>query len=120
MNTKGFTIIELLAVIVILVAIFLVSFPSLLNTTKMSNEQQYNTMVENLCMAGESYIYGHMDEYPTLSTIGNEIQIEITKLIEYGNVNEYEVNPKTNKLIKNDSLTYTVLSDFSLDCKYNE
>ena len=34
MNNKGFTLIELTAIIVVLVAIFLVSFPSLLGLAK--------------------------------------------------------------------------------------
>lgn len=120
MNNKGFTIVELIAIIVVLAAIFLVSFPYLLNTTKTDKEKQYNEMVNNLCLAGKSYIYANMDKFPTLSTIGSSIEIKISELIEYGNVNKNEVNPKTDELIKNKSLTYKVLSDLSLDCKYNE
>lgn len=119
MNTKGFTIIELIAIIVVLAAIFLVSFPSLLNTTKADKEKQYDIMVENVCLAGQSYIYSNMDKYPMLSTVGSTIEISISELIENNYVDKNEVNPKTDKLIKNNSLTYTVLSDLSLNCKYN-
>lgn len=120
MNVKGFTLVELIAIIVVLAAIFLVGFPHLLNTTKTDKEKQYNDMVNDLCLAGKSYIYANMNEFPTLSTVGSTININISTLIEYGNVDKNIKNPKNNKLIKNNSLTYVVLSDLSLDCQYKE
>lgn len=118
MKTKGFTLIELIAVILILSLIFLVSFPSILNMNKADVEKQYNDMVESLCMAGKSYIYSNMDNYPNLSIEGEIIEVKIEELITYGSVSKDKKNIKTNKTLENDRLLYTVLSDYSLSCKY--
>ena len=77
-------------------------------------------MVYDLCAAGKTYIYSHLDEYPSLDVIGQTIEIKIKKLIEYGNVDENVINPKTKLNVKYSSLNYTVLDDYSLNCIYVE
>ena len=120
MNKKGFTLVELIAIIVILATIFLVSFPVLLNTAKSDENKKYNDMVENLCLAGKSYIYANMDQFQGLSTVNGQIDISIQELIDYGNIKKGIINPKTDRSIENNILTYTVLNDYSLECKYTE
>lgn len=119
MNTKGFTLVELIAIIVVLTAIFLISFPSLLNSVKDNKEKQYENMINDLCLAGKSYIYSNMDIYP-IDKVGEKITVSINQLINYGNVDKTLKNPKTNNLVRNDVLIYSVLNDYSLDCQYKE
>ena len=120
MNTRGFTLVEVVAIMVILIGIFLVSFPALNNMVNSDEEKLYDTMVDDLCIAGKTYLYSHLDLYPNLSIIGETVQLDISLLIEYGNVDSDIVNPKTNQNIKEDKLKYIVLEDLSLDCKYIE
>ena len=120
MNNKAFTLIELTAIIVVLVAIFLVSFPNLLNMAKSNKEEEYYNMVDNLCLAGKSYIYANMDEFEGLSTVGTQIEIKVSELIKYGNVDGNLINPKTEESVENSTLNYTVLNDLSLNCEYKE
>lgn len=120
MNTRGFTLIELTAVIVVLAAIFLVSFPAFLNTSRADKEKEYDNMVDDLCMAGKAYIYSNMDDFKELSTIGSKINVSISDLITYGNVDKNTVNVKTEQKIQDDTLIYTVLNDYSLECEYND
>lgn len=120
LSTSGFTLVELIAIIVILATVFLVSFPALLNTAKSEENKKYNDMVENLCLAGKSYIYANMDEFETLSTVNSQIDISVKELIDYGNIEKGIKNPRTDRSIENNILSYTVLSDYSLECKYTE
>lgn len=120
MDNKGFTLIELIGIIVILVAIFLVSFPSFLNISKTEQENKYKNMVNDLCLAGESYIYSNMDQYTELKEIGSIIEINIKELMNYGSVDNDIINPKNNTNVSKDLLEYTVLNDYSLECKYIE
>lgn len=117
---RGFTLIELTAVIVVLAAIFLVSFPAFMNMSKADQDKQYSDMVKNLCLAGEAYIYANMDEYSELSIVDSQITITIEKLIQYGNVKKDIINIKTDETVNDDTLTFTVLNDYSLDCLYND
>ena len=120
MDTKGFTLIELTAVIVVLASIFLVSFPALQNIARSDEEKKYDNMVEDLCLAGKSYIYANMEGFEGLSVVGTKVEINISELILYGNVDKDLINPKTEVSVKNNKLIYTVLSDYSLDCQYIE
>lgn len=120
MNRRGFTLVELVAIVVILATIFLVSFPTLKNMSTKDDKKRYDTIVEDICTAGKTYMYSNMDSFPNLSIIGEIIDLEVSKLIEYGNVDKNLKNPKTKLSVKYDKLKYTVLEDFSLDCEYIE
>lgn len=115
MNNRGFTLVELIAIIVVFVAIFLVSFPALTNVTKSNENQKYDAMIKDLCIAGESYIHSNEEE---LILPNSKIYVNISSLIEYGNVNKDIINPKTNEIINGDFLIFNVFADNSMDCSY--
>ena len=120
MNNKAFTLVELIAIIVVLAAIFLVSFPTLINTVKSDEIKKYDDMVEDLCLAGESYIYNNIDEFSELSTKGSTVYLNISTLIDYGSVNKDIKNPKTNEMINSDYIIFNVLGDNSMSCNYKQ
>ena len=117
---KGFTLIEVIAIIVIFVGIFLISFPTLTNMAKNDNDKMYTNMVNNLCTAGKTYMYSNLDDFPELSIVGSEIEILVNELMLYGNVNKDLVNPKTEISVDDSTLKYIVLDDLSLTCEYIE
>ena len=120
MNDKGFTLIEIVAIMVILVGLFLVSFPVLNGTLKSEDQKKYNNMVNDLCTAGKPYKYSNMDKFPELSVISSEIELKISELISYGNIDKNLINPKSKLSVEDDILKYIVLEDLSLDCQYIE
>ena len=120
MSNKGFTLVELIAVLLILAVILLICFPNLQSLGGSEKERQYSQMVESLCLAGQSYINSKVDSYNNLEDVGSTIVISINELISYGNVDEKLKNPKTKKLVRNDRLTYTILSDYTLSCEYSD
>lgn len=117
---KGFTLIEVIAIIVIFVGIFLISFPTLTNMAKNDNEKMYTNMVNNLCTAGKTYMYSNLDDFPDLSIVDSEIELLVSELIIYGSVDKDLVNPRTEISVENSTLKYTVLEDLSLNCEYIE
>lgn len=117
---KGFTLVEVIAIIVIFVGIFLISFPTLTNMAKNDNEKMYTNMVDNLCIAGKAFMYSNLDDFPNLSTVGSEIQLPVKELMSYGSVDKDLVNPKTELSVEDDTLKYTVLEDLSLNCEFIE
>lgn len=120
MNNKGFTLIELVAIVLVIAAIFMVSFPNLLNLSKKDEEKKYNSMVESLCLAGKTYIYSNQKDFNDLIIPNNKIEIGISELIVNEIVKNNTTNPKTNKSVEKDKLIYTVQSDKSLNCEYKE
>ena len=119
MKTRGFTMIELLAIITILATILLISFPTLINMTRRDKERQYNDMVATLCKAGETYIYDNIDNYPNINTVGNVEYVDIDYLKDDGLVSKNQTNPKTGDNIFG-NIRYTTQSDKSLKCYYEE
>ena len=112
--------VEVVAIVLELAAIFLVSVPAISNVSNADEKKLYDNMIKDLCAAGKSYMYANMQLFPELSTIDSLIEIKIEDLITYGNVDRDLKNPKTGEKVKNNSLKYTVLNDLSLDCKYIE
>ena len=120
MNNKAFTLVELVALIVILLAIFLFAFPNFTNMMKSDDEKQYTNMIDDLCTAGKTYMYANMDNFPSLSTVGSVIELKISELITYGNVDKDLTNPKTKLSVEDDLLEYKVNEDFTLECRYRK
>ena len=117
---KGFTLIEIMGIVLILTAIFLVSFPLISNWLKDDNDKQYKTMVDNLCLAGQTYMIMNIDDFDDRIVTGNTITIKVEELIMYGNIDKNTTNPKTKNTIEDDEIIYTVLNDRSFDCVYKE
>ena len=98
MKTRGFTMIELLAIITILSLILLISFPTLINITRNDKEREYNDLVDTLCKAGETYIYNNQQIYPELENIGSVFYLRIADLINDNLVNKSQKSPKTGEI----------------------
>ena len=62
LNRKGFTLMELLAVIVIMAIIFAVAVPSISSSIERSKTKQLNAKIEVIEAAGEIYISNHKGE----------------------------------------------------------
>ena len=118
MRDEGFTIIELTAIVVVLVAIFLLVFPSFIKIASKDDEKKYEEIVDTLCLAGRTYIYSNTDKFIELSNVGYTIKISVEDLIPYSNMNSDLKNPNTDKSIINDTVSYVVKEDYSLECKY--
>ena len=118
MNNKAFTLVELIAIVLILSLIALVSFPTILGIAKSDNEKKLTNMIDNLCSAGKTYIYSNQELYPEISTPYSIINISVNDLIQYGIVDKNLKNPETNESVLQDGLMYTVKNDNSLDCEY--
>ena len=96
---NGFTLVELIAIILILSIILTVSFTSLSKTIENSNNQEYQTLINNIEMATENYvnlpgIYREVDE--KLKN-GGSYEVNITDLISAGIIDEMPINPKNKK-----------------------
>jgi len=99
MNKKGFTLVELIALILVLSIILTVTFISLTDSIENTKESEYKNFISNLELAAETYanlpgVYKDIDEKLKK---GNTVQILITDLINAGVIDEIPINPKTNE-----------------------
>ena len=91
MKKQGFTLVELIGVIVILGLIAAFSVPALTKTMKESSEKQYENYVKNITLAAENYFHSETD-----ATLNDKYFIKLKTLIDNGYWKK-ENNPKTNK-----------------------
>ena len=78
MNKKAFTLVELLAVIVILGVVSLIAIPAVMNRIKASEESAYEQNKEVLLAAGKLYF---VNQSIFLEEIGDSITITLSQLI---------------------------------------
>lgn len=118
MNKKGFTLVELLAIIILLLGICAISYPSLTNYLKNNKETEMDTYKENLCLAAKTYINANKSIYTNMGNVGEIIEVPISELISYGNVENDLVEPETQEKASKHKLIIKVLEDKTLECTY--
>ena len=99
MKNKGFTLVELIAIIVIISAISLLSFAAITNTIKSSKARELKTFEDSLINSTKLYMSSKNDQYPDLKNAGDKYRVDVSELIQEGYVRETLVNP-TNVNIK--------------------
>lgn len=77
MNKKGFTLVELIGVVVILGLIALVAFPALLNQINDSKKQVSDSQKEIIISAAKSYVSENKNDYADKSSF----EIPVSDLI---------------------------------------
>ena len=108
LNKKGFTLVELLVVIVILVVIMSIAIPSITSSLERSKQKEYDAKVKLIISAAELYFDKHRNSYPISSNTSTSYQVDISELITEGYLTEEEAkDPFTNNIIDDSGKTDT-------------
>lgn len=127
MKNRGFTLVELLAVIAILAIILMVVVPSILKSYDNSKENLYDVMVDNICDSTSNYYEEYKSglikldhEICTMDGDRESCSIDINDLIKSKYLNSNLKNPLTNKDISFSDVKITLSSTGVLDTNNNE
>lgn len=96
---KGFTLIEMMTVIVLLGVIALIVFPTVNSMIKQSKEKLYNDQIEKIKTASEKWAYDNISILPNQD--GDSVTITLLDLKRGGYLPLDIRNPKTNELFSN-------------------
>ncbi len=107
MNNKGFTLLEMMGVLILLAIILLVAIPSITKTMKKDQVNQLNKYEETLCDAAEAYIN---QENVTPSEIKGSL------LVSKGYLADNLSNPKTKKNVTKDALAISRDANGKISC----
>ena len=101
MKKEGFTLVELLAVIVIIGIIYLIVFPSVTSFIDKSKEKSYNIQVDLIEKASKKWVIDNTDELLKKDPYHlNNINLTLTTLKKDGYLqDEFIENPKTKKIM---------------------
>ncbi len=112
---KGFTLVELLGVIIILGVISLITFPIIDKSIKNGKEKSLEQVIHNIEKA--AYEYSIKNEL-LYSTVYNKI--ELSTLISSGFLKENIINPITNEPMQG-CVLYKWVEDYNqFEFKYDE
>ena len=94
-NKNGFTMVELLAVLVVLAVITAITMPVITSTLKESRESSYDRQLDVIIDGAKSYGAKNIGNLPS---IGSSKTITLRDLKDEGFVEEDITNPETKKL----------------------
>ena len=110
-NNRGFTLVELIAVITLLSAIILVTVPVIINTIKKNDLKLSENFENSLKQAAEFYVERNRDIFPDLNNIGGNIEIPTEDLVKAGYLKQDLENPIDNSRV----LKYKVIIEVGND-----
>ena len=105
MKKKGFTLVELLAVIVILSLILVIAVPSVNRYIKQSKEKAYNTQISTIIEAAQAYASANSSLLPSKEEF--VVKITLGQLKSAGLIKEEVKNPNEDKYF-DDALTIEI------------
>ena len=97
MKKSGFTLIELIGIIVIISLILLVAVPSINSVIEQGEENKKQEALNNIYMATENYLMANYDEYSSLDNIGASEYIYVMDLINQQYIDIDELNPNDDE-----------------------
>ena len=75
MKKKGFTLVELLAVIIILSLVLVIAVPSVNKYIKQSKEKAYNTQISTIIEAAQAYASTNLELLPNRENISVKVTL---------------------------------------------
>lgn len=116
MNRKGYTLVELLAVLALMAAILIVAVPSIAKQFAGIEENKYTQFKQNIFLAAESYINSNPNAAAVVNLKNEDaskriICIDTTDLITGGWIKSSLSNPKTNKQLKEQTSSIQVKNE---------
>ena len=96
LKKKGFTLIEILAVIVILGVLAVLVVPSLIGIINDSKERAYELQIKTIETAAKDYITEHGLTINELENVGGTYTMSLQELIGLGYLESGIINPLTS------------------------
>ena len=114
MNKKGFTLVEMLGILVVLSIIVVISVPAITGSLKRARQEKYDNWLKSLYIAAEEYTESHREEFYEVNA-GATSYLSIQLLLDQGYLKESVVDPESGRDITEVAIIkITVNSDKTL------
>ena len=94
MKKNGFTLVEMVVILIFITIIALMSVPVITNMLKKGEDDKYNMFLDDIYLATEAYIEKYKDDYPYLNVNGSKTLVYMKDLVDEKLVSTNLVNPK--------------------------
>jgi len=96
---KGFTLVEVLGVLVILTIIFAVTIPLVINNVNNTKEKVWEQTVAHIKEGTELYLREYKEDFPDLNVVGSTIEVSLSEIIDNGFMKPPIINPITDQTV---------------------
>ncbi len=110
-NKKGFTLVEMLAVVTILALATSSSIINIQKISKESKEKRYNDVINEIVMATDVYINNNDALRKSILNNNTKVCTRIYTLQNEGYINSDIINPLTNKLLQANMCVYSMVDE---------
>ena len=99
LSARGFTLLELLAIVAILGVLLLILVPSTFNILRTAKNNSYNTMVDTIENSAKLYVEKNWKDVEPIILATGVYEMTLEQLSDLGLLKENLVNPKTNEIV---------------------
>ncbi|MFA5696744.1 MAG: prepilin-type N-terminal cleavage/methylation domain-containing protein [Bacilli bacterium] len=96
---KGFTLVEVLGVLVILTIIFAVTIPLVINNVNNTKEKVWEQTVAHIKEGTKLYLREYKEDFPDLNVVGSTIEVSLSEIIDNGFMKPPIINPITDQTV---------------------
>lgn len=96
---KGFTLVELLATIIIIGVVALIAVPTVISNITAAREKMYTTQIQNIELAAKKWATEHINELDSTYLNSSFISVQMLKDLEFLSKDKLK-NPHTNEEMK--------------------
>ena len=96
LNNKGFTLVELLAVLVILVTILLIAIPSITSSVERNKQKLKDKKIDIIEVAAESYVNLYKNNINYTSFKAGSCGIDVSKIVGVGLLTNEDIKDSDN------------------------
>ncbi|MFV0250233.1 MAG: glycine-rich protein [Bacilli bacterium] len=120
-SKKGFTLIELIGVMIILSVMIIITVPAITSLLKKSSENEYQSFLDDLFLATEAYIQSDFADYSVLDTVGSEAYVNVSVLMDNNFIRSTINNPNTEQNLGSERTNTVIVTrneDMTLGYEY--
>lgn len=99
---KGFTLAELLGVLIVLALIAMIAFPAVSGSLKTYKKKVCIVQLDNIIEAGKEWAADNITQLPETEESDDYRDVSLNSLIKYGYLDDDIKNPKTKKAFEDD------------------
>lgn len=99
MRNKGFTLTEMLGVMTLLVVIFALVYPNVMNMMENGKKTEYEEYLNNVYLATEAYANAYPSVSSVLNVPGDSVAVTFSDLLTSGYLSTKLVDPKTGETV---------------------
>lgn len=110
-NNKGFTLIEVIAVLILMTLVLMIAFPKVINSYNRQKVAQWESVITLIEEGTKNYVTEFRTELPEIEMEGSSTTISLYTLVENGMLKWPLIDPRDNTELSLEALVLITLTE---------